>query len=91
MLECGHLYTLSVLDDHIAVSSLGDDMDIAQSHEGLIGTYYQQGADGRLVPAPLLSKFGKVPICPECRHPITTVKRYGRPVNKVLVDNSQQK
>lgn len=65
VLDCGHMFTLSTLDGHVALTQ-----------------YYRE--DGPV-------EFSRVPTCPDCRTPITSTQRYGRPVKKAMVDTLMQR
>jgi len=70
VLDCGHMFTLSTLDGHVALTQ-----------------YY--GEDGAAFPLPV--GFSRVPTCPDCRMPLTSTQRYGRPVKKAMVDTLMQR
>lgn len=56
------------------------------AHAHLTNYYAEDGAA-----SPLPGEFARVPTCPECRVPITSTQRYGRPVKKAMVDSLMQR
>lgn len=79
-LACGHPYTVSTLDGYL-------EMD----------TVYERSSAGETEPEPgewlevkpLSDALQNLKGCPDCRAPITGVKRYGRISKKALVDQAQ--
>ena len=75
ILSCGHVFTLSTLDGHVGM-----------------GNYYEVDPTGRYINvAHLEAGFTNMPLCPECRSPLRSVKRYGRAVKKSLIELSQKR
>ncbi|CAI5474011.1 unnamed protein product [Closterium sp. Yama58-4] len=97
VLPCGHAYTVETLDGHLGLNQ------VYQEAEGRCGggsSAAGGGAGGGSQAA--ASKWVAVrPVddgglsalkgCPECRQPITGLRRYGRMVNKALLDESERK
>lgn len=47
------------------------------------------GEEGTALPFPV--ELSRVPTCPDCRTPISSTQRYGRPVKKAMVDTLMQR
>jgi len=52
-----------------------------------LAQYYAE--DGTALP--FSGQFSRVPTCPDCRTPITSTQRYGRPVKKAMIDTHMQR
>ncbi|GAQ90342.1 NF-X1 zinc finger and helicase domain protein [Klebsormidium nitens] len=80
-LSCGHPYTVSTLDGHLGLETVYE-----RSSAG--GAEAERGE--WLGVKPLSDMFQNVKGCPDCRAPISGVKRYGRISKKALVDQAQR-
>lgn len=52
-----------------------------------LAQYYAE--DGTALP--FSGQFSRVPTCPDCRTPITSTQRYGRPLKKAMIDTHMQR
>lgn len=59
-----------------------------ESGDGLLALtqYYSRDQNGWIRPLMIDADVLDVKICPNCRHEISSVKRYGRPINHPLLD-----
>eukprot|EP00898_Chlorokybus_atmophyticus_P005655 jgi/Chlat1/6090/Chrsp40S05670 len=75
VLACGHVFCMSTLDGIMCVTEV-----------------YSYSADGAFkAPLPVSGELADMKTCSMCRTPITGVQRYGRIVNKALLDHAQRK
>ncbi|CAG8518815.1 4362_t:CDS:10 [Funneliformis mosseae] len=75
VLSCGHAYTMETMDMH---------MGMEDYYEGSIKSGW---TSVKILPASL----SNVKTCPECRTPIKNIRRYGRIVNKCILDAQNKK
>ncbi|CAI5462650.1 unnamed protein product [Closterium sp. Yama58-4] len=99
VLGCGHAYTVDTLDGHMGLNQVyleaGDGSGgVSGGASGSGGMSAGGGECGRKWVAVLPFEDGDLSAlkgCPECRQPITGLRRYGRMVNKALLDQSERK
>ncbi|GJP50064.1 hypothetical protein CLOM_g9208 [Closterium sp. NIES-68] len=100
VLACGHAYTVDTLDGHLGLNqvylesegspgscSAGDGGGSVASSGAAEGS----GAKWVVVLPFEDGNLSALKGCPECRQPITGFRRYGRMVNKALLDQSERK
>jgi hypothetical protein len=75
VLTCGHVYTMETMDIF---------MEMKDYYEGSI----EEGWTSVKIPSNLLIN---TKMCPTCRKPITNIKRYGRIINKSLLNMQNKK
>jgi len=106
-LPCGHTFATSTLDGHMEMAVAygaaahggrsgpgGGSMAGSGPGGGSSGSSGSSSAAGTSVwgaPLALPDEMMKVKGCPQCRAPIGRVRRYGRVVNKAVVDLTQLK
>ncbi|CAI5953182.1 unnamed protein product [Closterium sp. NIES-65] len=97
VLPCGHAYTVETLDGHLGLNQV-----YQEAEDGSAGGSSAAGAGagggvggsaGKWVAVRPFDDGGLSALkgCPECRQPITGLRRYGRMVNKALLDESERK
>ncbi|CAI5506821.1 unnamed protein product, partial [Closterium sp. Naga37s-1] len=99
VLGCGHAYTVDTLDGHMGLNQAyleagGGAGGATGGASGSSGMSEGGGECGRKWVAVLPFEDGDLSMlkgCPECRQPITGLRRYGRMVNKALLDQSERK
>ncbi|CAI5492251.1 unnamed protein product [Closterium sp. Naga37s-1] len=100
VLPCGHAYTVETLDGHLGLNQVYQEAEAGSAGGG--SSAAGGAAGGGLEAAATAPKWVAVrPFddgglsalkgCPECRQPITGLRRYGRMVNKALLDESERK
>ncbi|CAI5474007.1 unnamed protein product [Closterium sp. Yama58-4] len=101
VLPCGHAYTVETLDGHLGLNQVYEESEDRSAG----GSSAAGGGAGGGVGGALEAAAGKwvavrpfedgdltaLKGCPECRQPITSLRRYGRMVNKALLDESERK
>ena len=76
VLGCGHIYTVSTMDKHMQIEEY----------------YAKSETTGRWnMCSKLPERIQSVKSCPDCRDPIVAVRRYGRVVNKAILDQMTQR
>jgi hypothetical protein len=83
-LACGHVYAASSLDAHMEIGSY-----YLQGEPPVAGAGGGGGAWTGCAGLP--ERLQAVRGCPECRAPIVGVRRYGRVVNKAILDQMTRK
>ncbi len=80
VLECGHCFTMESMDSH---------MELEEYYVGQVNpTTCETTWIGLKIPP---EEISKVKCCPNCRHPINNIRRYGRVSKKIMLDASKMK
>ncbi|CAI7840806.1 unnamed protein product, partial [Closterium sp. NIES-54] len=103
VLPCGHAYTVETLDGHLGLNQVYQETEDGLAGGtsapgggagGGAGGASEAGAGAGKWVAVRPFEDGDLSAlkgCPECRQPITGLRRYGRMVNKALLDESERK
>jgi hypothetical protein len=81
-LSCGHVFTMETLDGLLQLRRFYK-QDVKGNWEDIV----RFDLDPSFPDSDSLAKV----CCPQCRQPISRVKRYGRVINRIAVINSQRK
>ncbi|KAK9808983.1 hypothetical protein WJX72_007372 [[Myrmecia] bisecta] len=90
ILGCGHVFTRTSMDGWLELVAREEvEEDGASS---CYGAYEQDPSSGTwLRPAPLQGRAAPAKSCPQCKAPICNIFRYGRSLNKRMIDAAEIK
>ncbi|CAI2168909.1 11576_t:CDS:10 [Funneliformis geosporum] len=77
VLSCGHVYTMETMDMHMGM----------EGYYECEGVFERNWTSVKILPASTVN----VKACPECRTPIKNIRRYGRIINKYIMDAQNKK